>query len=185
MRAPLAAVAAVSLSALAQSQSVTEVVSVRNGASIESNADSKQVRAAHDGRAVAFVTAASNLHPIDTNAHDDVFVQRVDDGTFHLVSVGQNSTAANGPSIRPSLGRIEWTRYIAFQSDASNLVSGDTNGFSDIFVRDLDSQSTTRASVAANGEANGGSRRPSMSRQGNFIAFESDGWSLVTFDGNG
>ncbi len=185
MRPLCAAIAAVSLSSLGYSQAITEVVSVRNGASVEADADSRQVRIASDGMAVAFVTAATSLHPIDTNAVDDVYVQRLDDGTFHLVSIGQGNTAANGPSIRPSMGRIQWTRYIAFQSDASNLVSGDTNGFSDIFVRDLDSQSTTRVSVASNGEANGGSRRPSMSRQGNFIAFESDGWSLVTFDGNG
>jgi Tol biopolymer transport system component len=166
-------------------QSVIEIGSVRNGVAVEANAESKQVRVAADGMAVAFVTAATNLHGADTNGVDDVYVQRFDDGSFHLVSIGQNGVAANGGSIRPSMGRWQWTRYVAFQSDASNLVSGDTNGFTDIFVRDLDSQSTTRVSVASNGEANGASRRPSMSRHGNFIAFESDGWSLVTFDGNG
>jgi hypothetical protein len=177
--------AAALLSPVVSAQSIIEVASVRNGISVEANADSRQVKVSSDGMAVAFVTPASNLSAIDTNTVDDVFVQRFDDGSFHLVSVGLNGAAANGASTRPTIGRFQWTRYVAFQSDASNLVSGDNNNATDIFVRDLDSQSTARVSIASNGEANGGSRRPSMSRQGNFIAFESDGWSLVTFDGNG
>src|SRR3954452_4789642 len=73
-------------------------------------------------------------------------------------------------------------RYVAFQSFSDNLVSGDTNGHGDIFVRGLKSGKTRRASVTSAGdEANGGdSYSPSISADGRFVAFRSDATNLVS-----
>lgn len=77
-------------------------------------------------------------------------------------------------------------RYIAFASEASNLVGGDTNGASDIFVRDQTAGTTRRVSVSSSREqANGRSSYPSISDDGRYVAFESDAWNLVASDGNG
>ncbi len=77
-------------------------------------------------------------------------------------------------------------RWVAFSSSASNLVPNDTNNVEDVFVRDLDSAETVRVSIKTNGtQANGWSRRPSISGDGRFIVFESAASSLINFDPNG
>jgi hypothetical protein len=76
--------------------------------------------------------------------------------------------------------------FVAFQSVASNLVAGDTNGTSDVFVRDLVNNTTERASVDSAGvQANADSSVPSISRDGRFVAFESTASNLVAGDANG
>jgi hypothetical protein len=65
------------------------------------------------------------------------------------VSVSSNGTQANGPSFSYSSSSVSANgRYVVFESDASNLVAGDTNGVSDIFVHDRQTGQTTRVSVA-------------------------------------
>lgn len=77
-------------------------------------------------------------------------------------------------------------RWIAFSSDASNLVPGDTNLVSDIFLRDLQTERLTRVSTAANGaEANDASHSPSLSVDGRYLAFVSAATNLVPGDANG
>lgn len=77
-------------------------------------------------------------------------------------------------------------RFVAFQSDATNLVAGDTNGVRDIFVRDRATATTTRISVSSAGQqANAASFRPSISADGRWVAFESDASNLALGDGNG
>jgi len=76
-------------------------------------------------------------------------------------------------------------RYVAFSSEASNLVAGDTNNVSDVFVRDVVSRTTTRASIATNGaQANGGSEEPAISGDGRYVVFESYASNLVPGDTN-
>jgi len=76
-------------------------------------------------------------------------------------------------------------RFIAFVSDATNLVQGDTNAKTDIFVRDRKKGTTIRVSVnSAGGEGNDDSSRPSISKNGRFVAFESRASNLVTGDLN-
>src|SRR5689334_14491654 len=80
--------------------------------------------------------------------------------------------AANGDS--PSTAGSRHGRYVAFQSAASNLVPADTNGASDIFVRDLRTSRTTRVSVSSSGrQSNGDSVNPTMTAGGRYIVFES------------
>ena len=81
-------------------------------------------------------------------------------------------------------------RYIAFQSDSSNLISGDTNGFFplgiDIFVHDRQTGNTSRASVSSAGlQANSWSQNPSISYNGRYVTFTSPASNLVSGDTNG
>src|SRR5262245_36125797 len=112
-----------------------------------------------DGQVVAFETLASNLVPGDTNGWADVFVRDRLHGTTERVSVDSNGAQAAGPSIDSSVSFDG--RYVAFMSYAPNLVVNDTNGSSDIFVRDRVLGTTKRVSADSNGnEGNGNSRYP-------------------------
>jgi len=144
-----------------------------------------------DGRYVVYSSDATNLVPGDTNTKDDIFVyDRVTKKT-NRVSVNSNGEQAlvsnkNDGSFYPSLSASG--RYVAYSSDAFNLVAGDSNGKEDIFVYDLLLKTTTRVSVNSNGDqAMGGlwgSISPSISANGRYIAYESDATNLASFDVN-
>jgi Tol biopolymer transport system component len=85
-----------------------------------------------DGRYVAFSSWASNLVPGDTNGVRDIFVHDRVTGQTTRVSVASDGTEGNGHSDLPSISADG--RYVAFASEASNLVPGDTNRWADIFV---------------------------------------------------
>ena len=137
-----------------------------------------------NGRYVAFASSASNLaEGGDTNGAEDVFVHDRKTGRTTLVSVASDGTQGNGESAFPSIS--DTGRYVAFFSSASNLVSGDTNFTSDIFVHDRQTGQTTRVSVASDGtQANEGSGLLSISDTGRFVAFESIASNLVSTDTN-
>ena len=100
------------------------------------------------------------------------------------VSSARATLEGNQASDRPSLSQTG--RFVAFDSLADNLVVGDTNGASDVFVRDHVRQTTERVSVASDGsQANGASRNASISDDGRFVAFETDASNLVSGDRNG
>ena len=137
-----------------------------------------------DGRYVAFGSLARNLVPGDTNLVEDIFVRDRLAGTTRRVSVSGSGAQGNGASILPSISGNG--RYVAFMSDATNLVPGDTNHATDVFVRDLVGGSTRRVSVGAGGQqANGASSWPSISRDGLHIGFLSAASNLVPGDTNG
>src|SRR5689334_4894228 len=104
-----------------------------------------------DGRYVAFESDATNLVPGDTNGHEDVFVRDRQAGTTERVSVGQGGAQANGDSGFAGLAISGDGRFVAFASDASNLVKGDTNGATDVFVHDRQAGTTERVSVGQGG----------------------------------
>ena len=87
-----------------------------------------------DGRDVAFHSGATNLVPGDTNEEVDAFVHEQETGTTTRVSVATDGTQGNNISFYPSLSGDG--RYVAFNSRATNLVPGDTNGYEDVFVHD-------------------------------------------------
>ena len=101
----------------------------------EGNGRSGGAAISADGRVVAFWSEASNLAADDTNDRRDMFVRNRAAGTTALVSISSAGAHANGPSRAPALSANG--RFVAFRSDASNLVSDDTNGTGDIFVHDL------------------------------------------------
>lgn len=121
---------------------------------------------------VAGVPAA----PHASAALDGVATQRV--------SLDSGAHEANAPSHSPSLS-VDG-RWVAFVSDASNLVPGDTNDEHDVFVRDTHSGRIERVSVASSDrQGNGPSLNPSMSADGRFVAFDSTATNLVPGDRNG
>jgi len=100
------------------------------------------------------------------------------------VSVNSGGTQGNGLSQVPALSADG--RYVAFESEATNLVSGDTNGVVDVFVHDRQSGVTERVTVDSLGaEGNAGSYYPSISADGRYVAFWSAATNLVNGDTNG
>jgi len=136
-----------------------------------------------DGRYVTF-RGGGNLVPGDTNGWLDVFVHDRQLGTTELVSRAWSFGQANGESGDASISADG--RYVVFDSAASNLVSGDTNGVFDVFLRDRQSHTTERVSVTTGGaQGNGQSVIPSISSDGRFVAFASLADNLVGNDTNG
>jgi Tol biopolymer transport system component len=148
-----------------------------------------------DGRFVAFDSEASNLVPGDTNTCSywsascaDVFVHDRETEQTSLISVASDGTQGNAESIGPSISADG--RYVAFESDASNLVPGDTNdcwygNCSDIFVHDRVTGQTSRVSVASDGtQGEDGSYQPAISADGRYVAFLSYAYNLVPGDTN-
>jgi Tol biopolymer transport system component len=134
------------------------------------------------GRFVAFQSSASNLVAGDTNGFDDIFVRERQNGVTTRVSVASSGAQAIGGNASSpwisSDGQI-----VAFSSAAENLVLGDNNGLTDIFVHDRSTGSTVRISVASAGaEANGESVFPSLSADGRFVVFRSSATNLVSND---
>src|SRR5262245_46890037 len=97
------------------------------------------------------------------------------------VSLSTSGAQANGGVVNPEMSVAG--RYVAFSSAASNLVSGDTNGFSDVFVRDRQLGTTERVSLSTSGaQANGSVVDPNMSVDGRYVAFVSAASNLVSGD---
>lgn len=140
-----------------------------------------------DGRFVAFWSKASNLVPGDTNGGWDVFLRDRQTNTLQRVSL--SSTQAQSARDDVSLGGLSISddgRFVAFTSAATNLVSGDTNGVPDVFVRDTIARTTVRASVSSGGvQGNNISGGPSLSADGRYVAFQSYASNLVPGDTNG
>jgi Ca2+-binding RTX toxin-like protein len=136
-----------------------------------------------DGRFVAFSSGASNIGPGDTNSSYDVFVRDTLTNTTTRVSLDSAGNQGNGYSYTPSISADG--RFVAFESNASNIVPGDTNNTFDIFVRDTLTNTTTRVSVdSAGNQANMGSDSASISADGRFVAFTSGASNIVPGDTN-
>jgi Tol biopolymer transport system component len=154
---------------------------------IQGNHNSFSPAISAHGRYVAFPSVASNLIRRDTNRNFDVFVRDRAAGTTRRVSVSTKEAEGRGfsgndtaPAISPG------GRYIAFASLARNLVPGDTNRDSDVFVRDRAAGTTRRVSIdSEEAQGFGYSYAPSISGQnGRYVAFASTA-ALVTDEGNG
>ncbi len=145
----------------------------------QSNNDSYNPSISADGRFVAFESEATNLVSGDTNNFRDIFVHDRQTGQTTRVSVASDGTQSNQHSYNPSISADG--RFVAFESVASNLVSGDTNNHPDIFVHDRQTGQTTRVSVASDGaQANDFSSNPSISADGRYVAFISVANNLVS-----
>lgn len=160
----------------------TERVSVSTGG-LEGNATSDRPTVSGDGSRVAFWSDADNFFPGDLPLTRDIFVRDRIAGTTTLVSVSLTGMPGNGPSSRPSIS--DDGRFVAFHSDASDLVAGDTNLAADVFVRDLLLGTTERVSVTTSGgQGNGLSSVPVISADGRFVVFRSIADNLVPNDWN-
>lgn len=132
-----------------------------------------------DGRYTVFASDASNLVAGDTNGTRDIFIFDNQTSTTRRLNLSRQGTQANGPSNRPSITADG--RYVTFESTATNLILGDTNGFSDIFVVDTITGSISLLSVESSGiQGNNSSFRPSVSSTGRYVSFESTATNLVS-----
>lgn len=150
----------------------------------QANSDSSNAVISADGKFVAFTSNASNLVAGDTNGFPDVFIRNLALGTTTRISVSSANLQANFPSDSAAIS-ADGT-YVAFDSWASNLVSNDTNGQRDIFLRNLENGTTERISLDSSGqEVAAYSEEPAISASGRFVAFMSKGETLITGDTNG
>jgi Tol biopolymer transport system component len=161
---------------------VTRRVSVGAGGQ-QGNGESFEPAISAGGRFVVFWSSASNLVAGDTNNADDIFVRDRFARVTRRISVGLGGQQANGHSEVPAISARG--RFVAFSSSASNLVPGDTNGTSDVFVRDRMGQLTRRVSVGSGGQqSNDISFLPTISADGRFVGFTSSASNLVPVDTN-
>jgi Tol biopolymer transport system component len=136
-----------------------------------------------NGRYLAFQSWASNLVPGDTNDTQDVFLHDRKKDVMTRVSVSSEGVEGNGRSWAGGMSHNG--RYVVFYSEATNLVPGDTNGVTDVFVHDRKKGRTTRVSVSSSGEAgDGASSWPTISGNGRYLAFTSAATNLVPGDTN-
>jgi Tol biopolymer transport system component len=136
-----------------------------------------------DGRDILFRSDAANLVARDTNNAEDLFVRDRKTGRTSRVSISSRGRQGNGGSLSASISANG--RYVAFTSDASNLVPGDRNRATDIFVHDRKTGRTGRISVSSRGrEGNSWSDAPTLSADGRYVAFTSAASNLVAGDTN-
>lgn len=161
----------------------TRRVSV-NSHGTQSNGFSQDPALSRDGRVVVFASTASNLVRGDTNRYIDVFVRNRTTGTTRRVSVNSKEAQGNLASFVPAMSA--GGRYVAFGSSSSNLVRGDTNRRTDVFVRDRVAGTTRRVSVSSNGAQGNdlSGENIAMSGNGRYVAFSSMASNLVGADTN-
>lgn len=151
------------------------------------NGPSSQPDISADGRIVAFTSSASNLVAGDTNGRPDVFIRDLARHSTRRVSVSPSGGQANGASSAPAINADG--SAIAFESGATNLVAGDTNGVDDVFVHDTRGR-TERVSVASDGTqqdqavASPFRAAPDISADGRRVVFDSDATTLAPGDTN-
>lgn len=155
--------------------------------------DSSQPIVSPDGRYVLFASTANNLVAgpggqamLDyVPAQENVFLRDRQAGTTMLVSINAAGTGGGNGDSWPSAISTNG-QYALFESTASDLVAGDTNGAKDIFIRDVIHGTTTLVSVSTNGSSgNGESREATMTPDGRYVAFVSAATNLVAGDSNG
>lgn len=149
------------------------------------NGDSVAPALSSDGRYLVFSSSAKSLVPGDNSQPGlNIFLRDLAGGTTILLSPNWSGTGgANGNSTFASVTTKGF--YVAFQSDASDLVPGDTNGTSDVFVRDVFGGTTILVSVAADGgSGNGPSTNAVITPDGRYVAFVSAATNLVVGDTN-
>ena len=159
----------------------TQRVSVNSEGSQGNNNSANPVTSA-DGRYVVFESNADNLIANDTNFAQDIFVRDLVTVTTQRVSVNIEGSQGNNNSANPVISADG--RYVAFESDADNLIANDTNLVQDIFVRDLVNGTTQRVNLANDGSETGLSSEPSISAEGRYVAFTSYASNLVFGDSN-
>jgi Tol biopolymer transport system component len=155
----------------------TEFVSrAGSSASDGGTAGSRYPSISRDGRWVAFESDANNLSTDDSDVVINVYLRDTLNDTTELVSRAGSTPNDGGNGFSESPDVSGDGRYVAFESKASNLVSGTDNG---VYVRDTQTDATTLASRAGNGDPNDGiAIDPSISADGRFVAFDAHSTNL-------
>ncbi|MEO8012067.1 MAG: hypothetical protein ABI650_10520, partial [Dokdonella sp.] len=152
------------------------------GVDADEGSDSPEISG--DGRVVVFASAASNLVDSDSNGHDDIFLAALSSGVVERVSVTSNGTQANANSRLPVVSRDG--RYVAFVSEATNLVPADVDPGPEIMLLDraTDRLQSASAELAALGLQE--PAQPWLSPDGRIVlyrALDADGFAhLLHYD---
>lgn len=130
---------------------------------------------------IAFISDCETIIPNDTITDDAIFWRDLSTGISQKVSVSSNGEPANFPSgYYPEIAISGNGQYVAFTSEATNLVSNDTNNEADVFVHNISAGTTLRVSIASDGtQGNNGSFQPSLSSDGRYVAFFSYATNLT------
>lgn len=162
---------------------VTTLVSINRAGTSSGNGASYLSGLSANGRFVMFGSTASDLVTTDTNGTDDVFVRDRKTSLTTLVSGNDAGTdSGNSASYPDALSAND--RFIAFNSEASDLVVPDTIGRGDVFVHDRKTGATTLVSINSAGtdSGNSASHLDALSANGRFVVFESFASDLVAPD---
>lgn len=139
-----------------------------------------------DGRFVAWESFATTLDgsACSSNGNSAIFIRdRANQSTECISFHSDGTTVANGRSGSPVISADG--NVVAYLSNATNLVAGDLNGTTDVFVHFRDTGETRRVNVSSSGqEANGKSFKLDLSQDGKFVVFDSDADNLVANDMN-
>ena len=161
----------------------TQIASV-SSSGVQANEDARAATISGNGRYVALLTAASTLAPGDTNGLLDVYVR--DLRTKRTVRPRLSNLARQPDGSIRAVSFSFGGRYMAFSTDADNIVAGDTNRRTDAFVFDRELRRSTRVSVSSNeAQATSRSFRPTISGSGRIVVFRSKASNLVPRDTNG
>ncbi|HEX2623506.1 MAG TPA: hypothetical protein VHL11_25270, partial [Phototrophicaceae bacterium] len=138
-----------------------------------------------DGRFVAFWSDSNIIVPGDTNNTPDIFVRDRQTSQVKIASVASGGTPQANAISYAEMDISTGGNLVVYASDGSNLVNGDTNGVTDVFLYDVGVNQTARISLANGGvQANGRSYRPVISGNGLLVAYRSDATNLVANDNN-
>ncbi|MBX3081060.1 MAG: hypothetical protein KF716_05455 [Anaerolineae bacterium] len=149
----------------------------RDGVQFSGNLTNNEGALSGDGRYFAFAADIPFVAE-DTNSRSDIFVYDKLSCLLELASVGTGGVQGNGHALHPSITYDG--RYVVFESDANNITPSDTNGKTDIFLFDRQTQQTTLISKGAGGiPANGNSRNSMIAGLGRYIVFETEGTNLI------
>lgn len=161
----------------------TSIVSVSTSGAI-ANDTCIGATVSDDGRFVAYYSDADNLVEEDDNGLKDVFLHDRDTGETTLISLSTDGQQGNSISyLRPAISGDG--RRVIFASVATNLVPDDENGDVDVFLRDLDRETTTRIVMGVDGaEPDGNSANPVLNSDDRFLCFISFASNLVPDDDN-
>jgi Tol biopolymer transport system component len=160
----------------------TKLVSLNSAGNYGGNGDSFPAGISTNSQFFLFESTATNLVSSDANNYKDIFLRDLVNGTNLLISVRIGGGSGNGTSRSASM--TPDGRYIAFISAANNLVSNDTNGIPDVFVRDRVAGTTTLISVGSRmtslpAFATGSSETPEITPDGRYVVFYSSATNII------
>ena len=162
----------------------TSLISV-SSAEVQGSGYSSGARISADGNTVVFASRSTNLVANDTNDTEDLFVRDIVAGTTERVSVSSDDGESDRFSSITDSSISANGRFVAFTSSAETLVSGDTNGETDVYVRDREAGETFRVNLTrTGGQANSFTEDAQISGDGRWVAFVSFATNLVPGDDN-
>ena len=157
---------------------------------LDPNGDSSNPMISGDGNFVVWQSNASHLNIADDSSSSDIFLRDITSlalfpaGVIEIISVHSSGAQAGAGCDHPMVN--EDGRFIVWDSPSTNLVNGDSNNRTDIFLRDRQTLQTSRVSVATfGGELNADSRFPSLSIDGRYVVFHSQATNAADDDTNG